>query len=87
MDSIFGNFWQFLAFLTLPHTAYRILWLLRGGCLKEPPRDIKEGVTLDPILFKVILKPIQILITCKNFDQNIKNLARFQDLNRDFTTP
>ena len=25
------------------------------GCYDPPPQDIKEGVTLDPILFRVIL--------------------------------
>ena len=45
-----------------------------GGGLKDPPpQDIKEGGTLDPILFFVILKPIKIMITCKNLERNLKN--------------
>ena len=60
--------------LTLPSTAYRILWLLQGeGGLEGPPQDTKEGVTLDPILLKVILNPIKFMITCKTLERNIKN--------------
>ena len=44
-----------------------------GEGLKDPPQDFKEGVTLDPILFRVILKPIKIMITCKNLERNLKN--------------
>ena len=39
----------------------------------KTPQDIKERVTLDPILFRVILKPIKIMITGKNLEQNLKN--------------
>ena len=35
--------------------------------------DIKEGITLDPILFRVFMKPIKIMITCKNLERNLKN--------------
>ena len=44
-----------------------------GLLIKDLPQDIKEGVTLDPILFRGVLKPIKIMITCKNWEQNLKN--------------
>ena len=42
---------------------YGILWLPWGGP-QRPPSEIKEVVISDPMLLKVILKPIKVMITC-----------------------
>ena len=54
-----------------------ILWLLWGGL--GPLENIKKEFLSDPILQQVTLKPIKVMITCKNSDRNIKIQARLID--------
>ena len=48
----------------------------RGGDFRHPP-EINEGKPLDPILLKVILKPIEFMITCKKSGPYLKNSLRY----------
>ena len=52
----------------------------QGVSISLPPLEIKEGVVLEPMLLKVILKPIQVMITCKILGPYLKNSARYRDL-------
>ena len=52
--------------LTLFPRGCRFPSLPGGGGIRYPPLKIKEGVVLGPILLKGILKPLKVMITCKN---------------------
>ena len=50
-----------------------------GGGVKRPRLEINKG---DPMLLKIILKPIKISITCKNLGPYLKNSERWWDLKK-----
>ena len=56
--------------------SYKIL----GGGSKRPGLEINKGDLWDPMLQKVILKPIKLMITCKILGPYLKNSARYRDL-------
>ena len=49
-----------------------------GGVSKTPPR---KSIILDPIFLKGMCYWVHLDVTCKTLEQNLKNLARFQDFN------
>ena len=51
-----------------------------GGGRFDHPLEINEGAPWDPILLKVILKPIKFMITCKKSGPYLKNLPRYWNL-------
>ena len=49
------------------------------GGLRGALENINEGVLSDPMLLKVILKPITVMITANNSDRNLKIWAKLID--------
>ena len=63
----------------------------RGGGLRGPPSEIKEGVIFDPMLLYSICSLVFLGVTCKKSARNLKIWANFQDFkdlgNADFAPP
>ena len=52
----------------------------RGGGANCHPLEINKGAPWDLMLLKVILKPIKVMITCKNLDPYLKISTRYWHL-------
>ena len=64
--------------LTLPPTGYKYLVVPRGGGLGGPPQEISEGSVFDPMLLKAFQLSIELWLTCKKLERNLKNWPRNQ---------
>ena len=65
--------------LTIFDLESEIATKLWGGA-KRHLLEINKGALLDPKLQKVILKPITMMITCKNLGPYLINSSRYWDL-------
>ena len=64
--------------LTLPPTASQYLVVPRGGASEAPPQEISEGSVFDPMLLKAFQLSIELWLTCKKLERNLKNWPRNQ---------
>ena len=51
-----------------------------GGCHYYTTSEMNKGAAKDPMLLKVISKPIKVMITCKILGPYLKNSARYRGL-------